>query len=349
MQEQGRVAVVIVNFNGAAHVAECLEALRSQSFRDFFAVVLDNGSSDGSAELIATGFPEVELDRSPDNLGFAAGNNRAIESCLERDGLEYVLTLNNDVVLEADCVEKMVEALDARPDAWSCQPKMLLLEERDGRLLLNNTGTLVWRDGSAFHRGINEPDAGQYDEATDIFGTCAGCSLYRATALLETGLFDEGFFAYLEDVDLSWRGRLLGYRSLLVSEARCSHHHGASATDPAWKIALVEANRVRVLVKNYPVSDIILSPAFTAYRMARLVLQGVSGPEGGSRLESYRGGLGPCAMLRAVARGWASGLKALPLCLRQRRSFNEKRVLGAPERRRLVSVYTAPLGALISR
>lgn len=346
MQETGRVAAVIVNFNGAAHVADCLDALRSQTFKDFFTVVLDNGSSDGSAELIATGFPEVELLRSPDNLGFAAGNNRVIDTCLARDGVEYILTLNNDVVMEPDCLEKMVAALDGSAGAWSCQPKMYLARGW-AEPVLNNTGIVVWRDGSAFNRGINEPDAGQYDGATDIFGTCAGCSLYRATVLCETGLFDESFFAYLEDVDLAWRGRLLGHSSVFCGEAVCWHRHGASATDPARKISLVEANRIKVLIKNYAAFDILLSPLFTAYRMARLALLGLSSGEDAARLETYRGDLRPTAMMRAVVAGWLQGLKSARACLHKRRDFSPKRA-AAPGAGRLARKYSGRLADLLS-
>ena len=347
MQETGRVAVVIVNFNGAAHVADCLDALRSQTFKDFFAVVLDNGSSDGSPELIASGFPEVELVRSPENLGFAAGNNRVIDTCLARDGVDCVLTLNNDVVMEPDCLEKMVAALDGSAGTWSCQPKMYLARGW-AEPVLNNTGIVVWRDGSAFNRGINEPDTGQYDGATDVFGTCAGCSLYRVEVLRKTGLFDESFFAYLEDVDLAWRGRLLGHSSVFRPDAVCWHRHGAAATAPARKISLVEANRIKVLVKNYAPFDILLSPLFTAYRMARLALLGLSSGEDAGRLETYRGDLRPTALMRAVLAGWLKGLKGVRTCLQERRDFSSKRAT-APGARRLARKYSGRLTDLLSR
>ena len=324
MEAAGRAAVVIVNFNGLGHVQECLDALRRQTSSDFFTLLLDNGSSDGSDAVVEKEYPEVELVRSPVNLGFAAGNNRAIELCLAAEGVEFVMTLNNDVVLEGGCIEEMLAALDEDPGAWSCQPKMYLIEERGGRPVFNNAGILVWRDGSAVNRGINEPDTGQYDRAVDIFGTCAGCAMYRASVLARTGLFDESFFAYFEDVDLAWRGRLLGYSSLLCPGAFCRHHHGASATDPARKISLLEANRVRVLVKNYAASDILLSPAFTLYRLYRLAVAASRPPSGAQRLETYRGGLSAAGMLSAVLKGWLTGSRSVPQCLRRRREFKVK-------------------------
>jgi GT2 family glycosyltransferase len=349
MKEEGRVAVVIVNFNGAAHIAGCLEALRRQSFSEFFCVVLDNASTDGSDEVVESGFPDVELVRSSRNMGFAAGNNMVIERCLQRDGVEFVLTLNNDIAMEPDCLQKMVATMDGTPSAWSCQPKMYLFREHEGAPVLNSTGILVWRDGSAFNRGINEPDHGQYDDARDIFGTCAGCSLYRASALRETGLFDESFFAYMEDVDLAWRGRLLYYESVLCPEAVCWHHHGASATDPSRKIELVEANRVRVLLKDYAASDILTSPLFTAYRLFLLAVLSRRKSGGTTRLDSYRSGLGALRLMKAVLKGWARGIRDARVCLEYRRAM---KAIGAPRgatARRLTRKYTSPLAELLSR
>jgi GT2 family glycosyltransferase len=340
MKAAGRVAVVIVNFNGLGHIADCLCALRRQTFTDFFA---------GSDALIEKEFGEVELVRSESNLGFAAGNNRAIGLCLARDGVEFVMTLNNDVVLEENCIEALVSVLDEQPGAWSCQPKMYLYGERGALPVFNNAGILVWRDGSAYNRGINESDSGQYDGSTDIFGTCAGCSMYRASALGQTGLFDESFFAYMEDVDLAWRGRLLGYSSVLCAQAACWHRHGASTTDPSRKISLVEANRIRVLIKDYAASDILLSPFFTAYRILRLAGPSARTGASSSRLEAYRGDLGHGEMLAAVVAGWLEGLKGVPACLRERRAM---KAIGAPRgatARRLTRKYTSPLAELLSR
>jgi GT2 family glycosyltransferase len=354
LKAAGRVAVIIVNYNGLGHVSECLAALRRQSSDDFFTLVFDNGSSDGSDLLVEREFPEAELVRSPVNLGFAAGNNKAIELCLARQGVEFVLTLNNDVVLDDGCVEALLAMLEEHPEAWSCQPKMYLFEDRGGRPVFNNAGILVWRDGSAFNRGINEPDTGQYDASADIFGTCAGCSLYRASALRRTGLFDESFFAYFEDVDLAWRGRLLGYSSVLCASATCRHHHGASATEPSRKISLLEANRVRVLVKNYAASDVLASPAWTLYRIYRLAtVARLHRPEApgqqGQRLEAYRGGLGPAGMLSAVLKGWLAGLRSVPACLRQRQALRSEGAGFGAAARDITRKYSASLPESLSR
>lgn len=349
MENEGRVAVVIVNYNGEAYLADCLGALSRQTFRDFFVVLFDNGSTDGSIELVEREYPEVELIRSGVNLGFAAGNNRAIERALAGDLPEYVLTLNNDVVLGDRCLELLVDTMDSSPDdVWSCQPKMYFFDDGSGERLFNNAGIVVWRDGSAFNRGINQTDRGQYDHDTDIFGTCAGASLYRRSALEEVGLFDEDFFTYLEDVDIAWRGRLAGYRSLLCPGAVCRHRHGASGVDPAGKISRLERNRVWVLLKNYSVLDIIISPLFTLYRYARLALAGLSKGKAGRRLGSYKGDLSAFALLTAVVEGALRGFMGMPECIRRRRRFKNETWSGS-NARSILRRYSTRLSDAVNR
>lgn len=345
-----RVAVVIVNFNGAGHVADCLRSLFNQTFIDLSVTVLDNASTDGSADLIEREFPEVALLRSPVNVGFAAGSNAAIRHALDRDDPEFVFTLNNDVRLEERCLEELVRAMDGAPrEVWSCQPKIYLDRGPGGPPVINNAGILVWRDGSAYNRGINQVDRGQFDDETDIFGTCAAASLYRRSALEEVGLFDEEFFAYLEDVDLAWRGRRAGFRSLLCPVAVCYHLHGASGTDPRRKVRMLERNRLLVLANNYAASDMLLSFAFTLYRFARLSMLGIGmrGSDGG-RFAAYGGGGGACALAVAVAAGTLEGLgKAVPRLVRRRRTGMDG-TLSRGDTRALLRRYSAPLSGLLS-
>lgn len=344
----GRVEVAIVNYNGAGHVCDCLRSLFNQTFTDLSVTVLDNASTDGSAEMVEREFPQIELLRSDINLGFAAGSNAAIRRAIDRGDPEFVFTLNNDVHLEGRCVEALVRAMDEAPaEVWSCQPKIYLDRGPDGPPVINNAGILVWRDGSAYNRGINQVDSGQFDDETNIFGTCAAASLYRRSALEEVGLFDEQFFAYLEDVDLAWRGRLLGYRSLLCPGAVCHHRHGASAIDAARKISLVERNRVMVLVKEYPAADLALSPLYTGYRLLLLALLGLKRKRSApSRFESYRGDISAPAAALALLRGLWRGFTSRGL-LGKRRDIRAQSTLGEREVRRLLRAYSAPLAKMI--
>ncbi|MBU4490448.1 MAG: glycosyltransferase family 2 protein [Actinobacteria bacterium] len=347
---KGSVKVVIVNYNGKRYLGECLASLRLQDFRDFSVLVFDNGSSDGSADLMEREFPEMELVRSPVNLGFAAGNNRAIERVIGREKVDFIFTLNNDVILDRSCLGRLHEAMSREgPEVWSCQPKIFLLKNGKTSGILNNAGLEIWRDGRTFDRGLNQVDRGQFDNETDIFGTCAGASLYRVSVLEKVGLFDEDFFAYSEDVDIAWRGRRAGYRSVLCPGAVCYHHHGGSDIGLAWKKTLISRNHIWVLLKNYPRFYVILSPVFTLLRWLCLAFVLVTR----TGRKDYSTGVSPGGIRRrevlgAVLRGYWLGLKGIRACLRKRKQTMSLTVLSEHEVSRLVRGYSVPLRNTVS-
>lgn len=349
MPEICNIAVIIVNYNGERYLKECLESLRFQDFRDFSVLVLDNGSNDGSAELIEREFPEVELVRSPVNLGFAAGNNRAIERAFVQDEVDFIFTLNNDMILDRCCLGRLHEAmLRENSKVLSCQPKIFLLKNGKRSDILNNVGIELWRDGTAFDRGLNQVDRGQFDKVTDIFGTCAGASLYRRSALEKIGLFDEDFFAYSEDVDLAWRGRRAGYRSILCPAAVCYHHHGGSDIGRAWKITMVSRNRLWVLLIDYPILDVILSPVFTLMRWLYMTLVLVRRTwRKDDRTEVSPDSISKRQLLFAVLCGYWQGFKGFRACLSKRRQTRSNTVLSENEVRKLLQSYSAPLRTTI--
>jgi hypothetical protein len=216
----GLISVVIPSYNGRRYLEGCLSSLSVQSFDDFETIVVDNGSEDGTAEYVAAEFPEVRVVRSEENLGFAAGVNAGIR----RARGEEILTLNNDTVADEDFIKSLAEAMARDDRVGMCASKMLFL---DGRI--NSAGICLSRSGAAWDRGMGEEDRGQYDAQEEVFGPSAGAALYRRKMLDEIGLFDEEFFAYMEDVDLALRGQLAGWRCLYVPRAVVRHIHGGTA------------------------------------------------------------------------------------------------------------------------
>jgi GT2 family glycosyltransferase len=212
-----KVAVNIVTFNSAGDIVACLESLTAQTFRDFHVHILDNASADDTLEKLK-GFDAV-IVRSKINTGFAKAHNDLIKA----DSAEYALVLNPDAVLKPDFLEKIVAALDARPDAASATGKLLRL---DGKTL-DSTGILMLRGQRHLDRGAGEPDLGQFDKAEDVFGPSGAAALYRVKALqdvaIDSQFFDEDFFAYREDADLAWRCRLMGWNSIYVPSAVALH------------------------------------------------------------------------------------------------------------------------------
>src|SRR5581483_11916642 len=214
------VSVVVVTWNGRKHLAACLDALARQAFRDFETVVVDNGSRDGSADLVASAYPSVRLIRSPTNLGFAAGNNLGIRAT----GSRYVATLNNDAVPEPGWLGALVEAAERDAALGSVASKMVFAHDAS---TINSCGIALYPVGIAWDLWGGYPSE-MVGRPRRVFGACAGAALYRRAMLEDVGLFDEDYFAYLEDVDLAWRARLRGWDTLLAPDAVVRHAHAGT-------------------------------------------------------------------------------------------------------------------------
>ena len=215
-EKQNKKAVVIIpNFNGLRYIRECLESLKRQTFGDFYVCVVDNGSEDGSCELIEREFPETELIRLDKNYGFARAGNEGIK----KTSSEYVVLLNNDVVVNKNFLEKLYKAIDNRKSVFSYQAKMLKLFEKDR---IDSAGDLYCALGWAFALGKDRP-AKAYDEDCALFSACGGAAIYRRDLFEKTGMFDERHFCYLEDVDLCYRARINGYSVRFCPEALVYH------------------------------------------------------------------------------------------------------------------------------
>jgi GT2 family glycosyltransferase len=212
-----KASVNIVTFNSASDILPCLDSVKQQTFRDFRIHVLDNASSDNTAELLRD--YDLDLIRSPVNSGFAKAHNDLIRQF----PADYVLVLNPDAVLRPNFLELLVAALQARSDAASATGKLLRM---DG-MTIDSTGIIMLRNQRHLDRGAGEPDLGQYDAPEDVFGPTGAAALYRREALQDAAFdgqfFDEDFFAYREDADLAWRCRLLGWKSIYIPAAVALH------------------------------------------------------------------------------------------------------------------------------
>lgn len=232
-----RLYVVIPNWNGIDLIRECLESLRHQTVKHH-VIVVDNGSVDGSDQLIRDEFPEVQLLAFPNNAGFAGGVNRGIRPALEQ-GADYIALFNNDAVADPDWLENLAKTAEANPRAGMVAAK---IATQDGTHL-DSTGDFYSIWGFAFPRGRGEADTGQYDGTGSrrVFAASGGASLYRAATLEDIGLFDERFFAYFEDVDISFRARLAGWDVLYEPKARVRHFIGGTSSRIDRKGEKVEA------------------------------------------------------------------------------------------------------------
>ncbi|GAB4426649.1 MAG: glycosyltransferase family 2 protein [Anaerolineae bacterium] len=240
-----KVTVVIPNWNTQRWLPGCLDGLRAQTYHDFKVLLVDNGSTDGSLELVRTRYPEVEILAFPENRGFAP----AVNAGIRQSDSEYIALLNVDTIPQPDWLACLVETMEQNlPDVGSLAAKMLSMD--DPAIMDDAGNTLSWY-GSACKRGRGEP-AQNYVQMEEVLSACGGAAFYRRDFLEAVGLFDETFVSYLEDVDLGLQGRLRGYRCLYVPGAQVLHQwRGAGIPRPRY-VYLATRNRLTLLLKNMP-------------------------------------------------------------------------------------------------
>lgn len=238
------VSVIIPNWNGVHHLPECLDSLLRQTVDDVETIVVDNGSTDGSLELIEARYPEVHVLPLNENRGFAAACNAGIQA--SRGSI--VALLNNDTETDAHWLQEVVDAFGRHPDAGIVASKMLLYDQRD---TLHAAGDFYRVDGTPGNRGVWQLDEGQYDDEEYVFGACGGSAAYRRAMLEAVGLLDEAFFFSCEDVDLAWRAQLAGWRCVYAPQAIVYHKLSATGGGPTASY-YDGRNCIYVLIKDYP-------------------------------------------------------------------------------------------------
>jgi GT2 family glycosyltransferase len=290
------ISVVIVNYNGGPWLAQCLEALARQTFRAFEIIVVDNASTDGSAEEVARLYPAVKVVWADRNTGFAEGNNIGIRAARG----EWVATLNSDTEVEPNYLEKLAE-LTREARTGMCAPLMLEMERRD---VVDAAGIEVDVLGFAWNRGAGELYS-RYGSGGPVFGACAGAALYRRAMLDQIGLFDRDYFAFYEDADLAWRARNAGWQAVFVPAARVFHVHGASFGKMSpQKQYWLDRNRWWTLVKNYPMPRLLvmlpLIALADAAALARALARDRSRPALMGRIDAWRSLGAALAKRRAI-------------------------------------------------
>ncbi|MDR3089169.1 MAG: glycosyltransferase family 2 protein [Desulfobulbaceae bacterium] len=267
MTAEQPITVIIPNWNGRALLPCCLTSLARQSARDFAVLVVDNGSTDDSAAFVRAHFPWTRLLCLPENRGFSAAVNAGIKACAS----PWLFLLNNDVEVEEHCLERLIAATHSYPDADFFALKMVNFHARS---VLDGAGDAAFRAGVGYRLGTMEQDRGQYDQDRPVFGACAGAALYRRALFQQIGLFDEDFFAYLEDVDLNFRAGRAGRRCRYLAQAVV--YHIGSATSGArinpLTVRLSTRNCFFVVAKNYSLPNLLrCAPAMLIFQAAWLV------------------------------------------------------------------------------
>jgi len=304
-----RLSVVIVNWNSRDDLAECLDSMRTQTHRDLEVIVVDNGSEDGSVDMVRARYPEVKLLEERENLGFAEGCNRGIAVATGT----WIATLNNDAVAEPRWAEALVVVAQSAPPELGMLQSLMLFKQRPD--VVNSTGIELDRHGSGVDRGegASRADAQRPEE---IFCCCAGAAAYRRTMLdrikLSSGYFDQHHFMYSEDLDLGWRARLAGWSARYVPDSVVFHrYHGSSDRHgPLWLKTMSTTNRVRTLLKNGSLQ--LIARQSPALLLMSLTLSTRAGRDG------FR------AMLRAIKSGLDSRPEVDLIRTRRRREVEAR-------------------------
>jgi GT2 family glycosyltransferase len=322
-----RVTVVIPNWNGERFLGLCLGSLRRQTFPDFEAVLVDNGSSDGSVGLVERDFPEMRIVSLGENRGFSAAANAGIEA----SEAGYVALLNNDTEQDPGWLAALVRAAEEHPEAGLFASKLV---DYHDRRFLDGAGDALRLSGFPYRLGHGERDRGQFDERAYVFSACAAAALYRRGMLDDVGHFDEDFVSYCEDGDLSFRAQLAGYSCLYVPDA-VVYHMGSASTGgkrSATATRLGTRNSLSLLVKNLPVvAAPHILPFFLLEQLARLLTAAAVGTLG------------------AHLRGLSGALRHLPLMLEKRREIQGRKRVSDREIRGLLRESSLAAAASIAR
>jgi GT2 family glycosyltransferase len=221
MMAKAQVAIILVNWNQKEELHECLDSIRALSYKDFSILLVDNNSSDGSVELARNLLDSrIQILRNRRNLGFARANNQAIKIALKM-GVDYIMLLNTDATIEQGGLTRMVAFMEEKRNVAAVSPLILFHQRKD---VISYAGGIIDGNFRNFsHRGSLQTNRGQFNaiEKVDFITGC--CVIFRAEVLREIGLFDEQFFMYFEDTDLSLRLRIKGHEIFFLPNVKVWH------------------------------------------------------------------------------------------------------------------------------
>lgn len=245
------VSIIVINYNGKNLLERFIPSVANLNYPNYEVIVVDNASTDDSVKFLKNIYPQFRVIQSDKNYGTAQGSNIGARYAKG----EYIFFISNDMELDREILNYMIERVQSDPKIGICTCKMRRITEKGERLnIIDSVGGDLDLFGFPSARGINEVDKGQYDCFTEVFFSFGGAMLIRKKVFEEVEGYDSSFFTLADDIDLSWRVRLLGYR--VVAELRAFLYHTVSATlgthfGRSFKRYTSEKNTLRMLIKNY--------------------------------------------------------------------------------------------------
>ncbi len=312
------ISAVVVTWNRAALLKNCLQSLRGQQGVEMEILVVDNGSTDGSVEMVAREFPEVRLIRNRTNRGFCAANNQGIAAARG----EYIALLNNDAEASPGWAAALREACRHDASVGMVASKILVYEDPTR---IDKAGHLIYPDGQNRGRGTGAIDHGQFDTLEPVLWPDGCAALYSAAMLREIGGFDEDLFAYGDDAELGLRARIAGWNCLYAPGAVVRHHRGSTlGLRSMRRLHLIERNRVLLAAKLFPVSLLLLNPF---YYLGRLIAGAQASFSGSGEAALFPGWRGRLRLAAGLLWGDLEALTMLPRTLLKRRALRHIRKL----------------------
>lgn len=252
------VSIIVINYNGKNLLEKFLPSVINLDYPNYEVIVVDNASTDGSVEFLKNSYREFKIIQADENYGTAEGSNLGAR-CAQG---EYIFFISNDMELDKNILNYIVQRTENDPKIGICTCKMRRITEEGEKLdIVDSVGGDLDIFGFPISRGINEPDNGQYDCFIDVFFSFGGAMFIRNKVLEEVEGYDSDYFTLSDDIDLSWRVHLAGYR--VAVEPKAFLYHRVSATlgithSRAQKRYLSERNTLRTLLKNYSKGSLIL-------------------------------------------------------------------------------------------
>lgn len=248
MKKKLTISIIIPNWNGVELLKNCLPSIIKQVFKDFEVIIVDNGSTDESIQYLKTNFPNFKIIKLSKNIGFAGAVNRGIKKALG----EYIILLNNDTEMNKNCLKYLVEAADKHSEAGMVAAKIKNFYHRN---IIDNAGDEIDIIGHSFTRGTGKTDGPKFNKPEYVFLVTGGGGLFKKEVFNKIGFFDEDYFLYMEDIDLSFRAQLAGFKAWYEPKAVIYHKRMSTSSK---NMSFVEPecfrNMTMNIIKDYPLS-----------------------------------------------------------------------------------------------
>jgi GT2 family glycosyltransferase len=251
MLKNTRVSVSIINWNGRDVLIDCLSALKDSDFHFQEIVVFDNGSIDGSVDMVRNSFPDITVIAKDKNYGVVIARNMSLQYLLP-SGVDYILFLDNDIIIQPSSIKKMIDTAESDPEIGLVAAKLYYFDRPD--IIYSAGGYINYTQNVHGNRGMNKKDIGQYEKVEPVDSLGFACMLIRSSIIYRVGLLDTNYIGYgFGDTDFCMRVRLSGYKIMFCPYAKVFHKHKFSSSNARYtfKKKYLEAKNAIRFVRKY--------------------------------------------------------------------------------------------------